>query len=93
MHNGDDLKRGLLKPVDEGVVGDTGSVSRNEGTELLGQGGNDRAWEHRRLAFLIRPAFFGVLSFKGATKHIFGVRIPSTGKALFDKRFKVGGNV
>jgi hypothetical protein len=45
------------------------------------------------LAFLISPAFFGVLSFKGATEHIFGVRITAAGKALLDKRFKVGGNV
>src|SRR5579862_3576565 len=44
---------------------------------------------HQGLAFLFSPAFLGILGFKGATKHIFYVRIAATGKALVDQFFKI----
>src|SRR5271165_1512491 len=43
-----------------------------------------------RSAFLVGPAFFGVLRFKGAAQHILNALITATGKAFIDKRFKVG---
>jgi len=45
----------------------------------------------RRPAFLIIPALFGVLGFKGATQYIFSIGIATAGKPLVDKRLKIGG--
>jgi hypothetical protein len=47
----------------------------------------------QRSAFLIGPAFLGVLSFKSAAQHIFSARVDAAGKAFVDQRLKVGRDV
>lgn len=47
----------------------------------------------QRLAFLVGPAFLGVLRFQSATEYVFSACITAAGKALVDEYLKVGRNV
>jgi len=47
----------------------------------------------QRTAFLVGPAFLGVLSFKSAAEDIFDARITAAGKAFVDERLQVRWDV
>ena len=43
------------------------------------------------LAFLVGPAFFRILRFKGTAQHVLGIGVAATGKTLVNERFEIGG--
>jgi hypothetical protein len=47
----------------------------------------------QRLAFLVAPAFFRVLSLQGTAQHIFDTEILAAGKPFVNEQFKVGRDV
>jgi hypothetical protein len=47
----------------------------------------------QRPAFLVGPAFLGVLRLKSAAEYIFNAHIGATGKAFVDERLEVGRDV
>ena len=50
-------------------------------------------WAGEGAAFVVGPAFLGVLGFEGAAQDVFGAGVCVAGKALVDQRRKVGGHV
>jgi hypothetical protein len=44
-------------------------------------------------AFLVGPAFLGVLRFQSVAEYVFNARIAATGKAFVDERLKVRWDV